>query len=328
MWRSAVCAVQGAGHRKKAVPCQDKTFEFERGGVHIVALADGAGSARLSHFGAERVVRTVSALLADRFETYQACADALSVKREIVGTLRAALEEEAADRRCAVSELASTLLAAAVSGDRFLLVHIGDGVIGYLDGDELKVASHPENGEFSNVTTFVTSESAIASMRVYKGALRDKSGFVLMSDGTEQSLYRKRTGTLADSVSRLMQRTCLLRRDAMERQLTEAFTSVITHRTADDCSIAILARPSAALLPVERMGFEERRSLYGIPAYDGRLRKRVSRYDAILGLLNEPRCVRQVAACIHLRPAGARARLEELRERGLVERTGNRYRKA
>lgn len=327
MWRMAACAVQGAGHRKKAVPCQDKTFELERGGVHIVALADGAGSARLSHFGAERVVRTVSALLADRFEAYQACTDALSVKREIVGTLRAALETEAADRQCAVSELASTLLAAAVSGDRFLLVHIGDGVIGYLDGDELKVASHPENGEFSNETTFVTSESAIAAMRVYKGALRDKSGFVLMSDGTEQSLYRKCTGTLADGVSRLMQRTCILRRDAMERQLTEAFTSVLTRRTADDCSIAILARPSA-LLPVERMSFDERRSLYGIPAYDSRLRKRVLRYDAIYGLLNEPRCVRQVAAHIHLRPACVRVRLEELRARGLVERTGNRYRKA
>ena len=65
------------------------------------------------------------------------------------------------------------------------------------------------------------------------------------------------------------------------------------------------------------------------PAASIRLSLRTtSRCDAILGLLNEPRCVRQVAARIHLRPACVRARLEELREHGLVERTGNRYRKA
>lgn len=50
--------------------------------------------------------------------------------------------------KCTISP--ALLLLAAVSEERFLLVHIGDGVIGYLDGDTLKVASVPDNGEFAN----------------------------------------------------------------------------------------------------------------------------------------------------------------------------------
>lgn len=60
MWRSVCCAAQGSGHRKSGVPCQDKTFRLDKNGVHIIVLSDGAGSARLSHFGAERVVRAAA----------------------------------------------------------------------------------------------------------------------------------------------------------------------------------------------------------------------------------------------------------------------------
>ena len=125
---------------------------------------------------------------------------AVRSKKELIEMLQTNLTEEANSRKCDVRDLSSTLLVAAVHENDFILAHIGDGVIGYLDGNELKVASMPDNGEFSNVTTFVTSSEALASMRVFKGKLNDKDAFVLMSDGTEQSLYHKPTKKLADVV--------------------------------------------------------------------------------------------------------------------------------
>ena len=169
MWRSVCCAMQGSGHKKSGVPCQDKTFRLNKNNVHVIALSDGAGSARLSHFGAERVVQTAAELAADRFAQYQECEDAEAVRQEILSVLRHELAEEAEKHSCEMHDLACTLLLAAVSGERFLLVHIGDGVIGYLDGDTLKVASVPDNGEFANETTFVTSDKAAETMAGLSG---------------------------------------------------------------------------------------------------------------------------------------------------------------
>ena len=219
MWRSVCCAMQGSGHKKSGVPCQDKTFRLNKNNVHVIALSDGAGSARLSHFGAERVVQTAAELAADRFAQYQECEDAEAVRQEMLSVLRYELAEEAKKHSCEMHDLACTLLLAAVSGERFLLVHIGDGVIGYLDGDTLKVASVPDNGEFANETTFVTSDKAAETMRLFKGELRDKAAFVLMSDGTEHSLYHKPSRALADILTDVIQRACLIRADVLQRQL-------------------------------------------------------------------------------------------------------------
>ena len=86
-------------------------------------------------------------------------------------------------------DLAATMLVVAENNDRFIIAHIGDDVIGYLDGDVLKTASAPSNGEHANETYFVTSRDAINTMKLFKGSIKNIAGFVIMSDGTEQSLY-------------------------------------------------------------------------------------------------------------------------------------------
>ncbi|MDR2522727.1 MAG: protein phosphatase 2C domain-containing protein [Synergistaceae bacterium] len=65
---------------------------------------------------------------------------------------------------------------------RGLIVHIGDGIIGYLDGAELKIASLPDNGEFSNVTTFVTSNEAAVSMRLFSGLILRQGSLYIKSN--------------------------------------------------------------------------------------------------------------------------------------------------
>ena len=130
--------------------------------------------------------------------------DGVQVKLDILQRLRDRLKEIAGRREWELKDLAATFLAVAVSGNRFVVVHVGDGVIGYMRNGELRVASTPDNSEFANETTFVTSEDAIARMRLYRGSLDGVSGFVLMSDGTASSLYNSCTKELAPVCAKLI----------------------------------------------------------------------------------------------------------------------------
>ena len=274
------------------------------------------------------MVRAAAELAADRFAQYQECEDAEAVRQEMLSVLRHELTEEAEKHRCNIHDLACTLLLAAVSENRFLLAHIGDGVIGYLDGDTLKVASVPDNGEFANETTFVTSDKAAETMRLFKGELRDKAAFVLMSDGTEHSLYHKPSRALADILTDVIQRACLIRADVLQRQLADTFASVVCPRTQDDCSIAILARPGKALRIVDQLSVEERRRLYHIQRARAHTARRIRRYDAMLVLLEQPHSLRQIAVKIHLNPRYTKQRLGQLEQLGLIEQTNGWYQKA
>lgn len=328
MWKSVCCEVQGTGHKKNCIPCQDKTFELVQNGVHVIALADGAGSASLSHFGAERVVRDASEYIAEHFRECLHRDDGRMVKQELLEMLQKGLSEEAKARKCSIHDLSSTLLLAAVNEDSFILAHIGDGVIGYLDKDKLKVASTPDNGEFSNVTTFVTSGEALTSMRLFKGELKNKDAFVLMSDGTEQSFYHKPSKTLAGVIVKLMHRTCLIGSEKMKAQLEDAFTSVISKNTQDDCSIAILARPSAILCPIDGLDFKERQELYEIAEPNRCVYRRVDRCDAILVISEAPCSLKQIAKRIRLKPKYTRKYVDRLISLGLLIKRGNLYQKA
>lgn len=328
MWQFARCEIQGTGHKKVQIPCQDKTFTLAKNGVYVIALADGAGSASLSHYGAERVVRDVSEYIVEHFFELLNCNDGRQVKKELIEMLRGSLAEEAISRKCNVLDLSSTLLVAAVYENDFILAHIGDGVIGYLDGNELKVASLPDNGEFSNVTTFVTSSEALASMRIFKGKLNNKDAFVLMSDGTEQSLYHKPTQELANVVKKLMHWTCLIDSEVMHTRLTNAFNSVISRNTQDDCSIAILARPSKVLCPVDALSFKERQDLYEIADSGHCIKRQVFRCDTILAFADKPRSLQQIARRIHLRSKYAKKRIEKLVSLGLLKKQKGRYQKS
>ena len=327
LWKSVCCAVQGRGHKKKDIPCQDMVMRREENGVHVIALADGAGSAKFSHYGAECVVNRMSAFVVDRFFDLIAEEDGRKVKKEILSVILRALENEAELHECKLNDLASTLLVAAVSDEKFFIVHLGDGVIGYLNDEGLKTASIPENGEFSNETVFVTSADAAKHMRIYKGLIKSISGFILMSDGTEQSLYNKRTKNLAVAVKRLMHRTCMVSNEILTPQLEDALKSVILENTQDDCSIAILARHSESLPPLNTLPFSERQNLYhvlGSPAFL-RIRKKVSRYDKICELLKNPLTLNQIARKLHLKPIYAKRKLQELIDVGIITRTGFGY---
>ena len=242
---------RGRGHLREGSHCQDRTRFLSWGGVQALCLADGAGSATHSQFGAQTLVEEGCKLLVGRFAEFTSRDDGAQVKLDIVQHLLNKLREIARRRECEIKDLSSTFLGVAVSEDRFIAIHVGDGVIGYVKDGELRVISAPDNDEFANQTTFVTSESATSSMRLLRGSLEGVSGFVLMSDGTAESLYDFRSKQLAPACSKMIALvsaapTRQVKNPEHKKQLRRLVDIKIRKATKDDCSVGILGRQLAS----------------------------------------------------------------------------------
>lgn len=241
---------RGHGHLRDGTPVQDRTNYLSRGGVQVLCLADGAGSATHSQFGAQAVVDEGCVVLVEQFAEYAASNDGIQVKVDLLGRLAAKVAAVAERHNVSPDDLASTFLCVAVSGDRFLGAHVGDGVVGYLKHGDLRVISGPDNAEFANQTTFVTSARALESMRLFRGSLDGVSGFILMSDGSGDSLYDPRTGELAGACSKLIDAVGTApgrqsKNSDYKKRLRRLVNVTLRNATKDDCSIGILGRQAA-----------------------------------------------------------------------------------
>lgn len=325
MWTSIACAVQGRSHIKGNIPCQDKTFFLEEGNFYAIALADGAGSATLSHHGAESVTKHICEDLRDNFDSYFDNNDGIAVKKSIVSGVLDNLDGLTQSLSCDVKDLASTLLFVAVKDNRFILAHIGDGVIGYLKHDELKIASAPENGEFVNTTVFTTSKSALTTMKLIKGSLDAIQGFVLMSDGAEASLYDKCERKLANVLKKIMDLSLIVNPLKVQEQLKHSFETVISKATSDDCSIAILVKDKADFDGYLNLSDEAKCSILKLDYADSSIKRKLKRYNTILEYLQESRTLAELAREIHLKEKFALKHIDKLRGLNLVESKNGKF---
>ena len=212
-----------------------------------MCLSDGAGSATHAEFGAQILVEEGCRLLADRFSEFIVSKDGVYVRNEIAMQLLARLEGDARRLNVELEDLAATFLAVGVSDEHFFIIHVGDGVIGLVRNGESTVASGPDNSEFANQTTFLTSKAAASSMRLLRGRTDGISGFILMSDGTAHSLYNTRTCELAPACLKLVDAlasapSAQTKNLEYKQQFRKFLSTKIRQATKDDCSIGILAR--------------------------------------------------------------------------------------
>lgn len=240
MWKTAGCAVTGASHQKRSLPCQDKIASLHNEQIDAIALADGAGSASLSHEGAEIVCREILEDLSGRFDLYFYSEDA--IRKYALGNLQQKLQDHAESRGCRTCDLYSTLLAAAVHDGRAIILHLGDGVIGEIRGGEVQVLSEPTNGEYLNETVFVSLPYADELLNVIRMEVEDTDGFVLMSDGSAESLYNRRENRLAPVLARLGKELSTEDADSFSEDLAYTASQVLCRQTSDDCSINFLIR--------------------------------------------------------------------------------------
>lgn len=327
MWHTIQCAVQGRGHIKEDIPCQDKTYTYSIENVTVIALADGAGTAILSHYGAERITKFICEYIASDFSNYFNERDGVAFKRKIVNDIEIELKNLSGELGCGIKDLASTLMAVAVHGDEYIMIHIGDGVIGYLKERQLLIATQPENGEFTNTTVFTTSKDAVQTMKILKGHLGLIEGFVLMSDGTETSLYSKKGKFLAPALKRIMQLSQIIEPECLERQLYDSFENVIKQATTDDCSIAIIMKENNNFRGYRKLSLCEKEELLGIRG-SGARSKKIKRFDILLEKMQSPCNIAVLGRTIHLKPKYTRKYLNHLLEKDIIVKQYGLYKTA
>ena len=239
-WFSSAAYAQGQGHARRGEPCQDRAVVAFENGVYTACLADGAGSRKQSQHGAQAIVHALRIYLSRNFDNLFS-EDASHRLSQMENIIARTLSKAARKRKCQERELASTLLAVAVKDDRYIMVHLGDGVIGAVVSGELRVMSFPENGEYANETVFTTSPHLGEHLRVETGNASDISGFILMSDGAADTLHVHDTDILAPATVKLML-YCAEHPDEIDEGLHDTLEEMLVPKTADDCSVALLAR--------------------------------------------------------------------------------------
>lgn len=235
----------GRSHLRDGVECQDHAAGRLYRDTACIALADGAGSRPYSALGAQTVVRETLRICITRFDVlFERAVHAPTLLREdMVGRLQKALARTARAKGCDTGALASTLIFVAQRGKRFVAGHIGDGLIVRMESSgKLAVLSQPDNGEFLNETFFVTDPAAVARLRLYHGDDAEAGGgFLCMSDGPAESLYRRSTQQVSTACEKLLRWNSLCTRQKMSTVLASNLADVMARNTNDDCSIALMS---------------------------------------------------------------------------------------
>lgn len=203
-WRIARASVIGTGHIRADMPCQDSNYVMQVRDSVIIAVSDGLGAAAHSDIASKFVCREVVTRIADvLLQTPTAQPFLVRIIQKILGSeepqpldmhqimldattaTRNALRDLAQHNQHEFREYGCTLLVAVLMPNAWHILHIGDGaVVGIESATTVKTLSAPDNGEYINVTTPLTSSEYLSHIRYSQGqdALY---GIALLSDGVQ-----------------------------------------------------------------------------------------------------------------------------------------------
>jgi len=252
-WCVAGASVIGSSHQKAGSECQD-TWAFSQtaplASIEVVTAAcvsDGAGSVEKALAGARLTSFVVSNWLCEHFPSILKLSQD-QIRQSCLARVRRLIRWAAKKAECLPNEYAATLVAVCVGADgAWLALHLGDGGIIGSFGSRILVVSQPEKGEFANESWFVTSSDALEHLRIYGSPfnpeLCNPTGFVIFSDGVENSLMDRRTGTVATAASIMLDWLREQHPDRVSRALEQNINTVFREQSFDDCSIVLMAKP-------------------------------------------------------------------------------------
>ena len=323
MWKIIGTAVQGRGHIKKDIPVQDKIFHL-KGDVNVIALADGAGSAKLSHYGAQCVVETICQTLHQQFDTIYTQEDITVAQQYIINTLLEELQKLADTHGEPIKEFASTLLCVAVKNEKGLIIHLGDGEIGAVRDGELLEISSASNGEFANATFFVTSSNSAYKMKLFKSSnILKFSSIFLMSDGAAESFYSKQYKRFSEVLKSIFHKATYLPESLMNDMLHDSFESYVKMKTTDDCAFIGMTLVDNSGHEFAKLPFEERKQLL-LPFTD-RKRFSIGKSERILENLHEPLTIHQLQRKLGVKQKYLQSSLAVLAEMQVIDRLNGKY---
>jgi serine/threonine protein phosphatase PrpC len=177
-WRVVAASVGGTSHLKNKQLCQDAHhWQILPDNVLVAAVADGAGSAVSGKVGAMVAVEAAIETLSVKQFTRLTLDDdefVRSLLNDAIVAAKIAVEDEAVACDKQPQDLATTLIITIATPELAAVVQIGDGMAVAKDRmGNLLALTMPDNGEYINATTFLTSPNALdtAQMRLWREAI-------------------------------------------------------------------------------------------------------------------------------------------------------------
>lgn len=180
--------------------CQDRhAWRLFGNDAVAIAVADGAGSAKLAAIGAsvasEAALRGVSEQYGRRAPLHQA-GDFLQLVRAGFEAAHCALTAEAAARQaCMISDLATTLIVVVATPEMAACGKVGDGAcVAARTGGGLELLTSLTSQEYLNETAFLTQPDALKAVRyrLWSGSL---ASLAVLTDGLEMIALKMPDGT-------------------------------------------------------------------------------------------------------------------------------------
>lgn len=229
--------------------CQDSVNIVKNNSLICACVSDGAGSAIFSEYGSKALTDTMSHYILTNFYALINLLenDELGFKEAIINESISTLSIVAEEKKCNISDLASTLILLASDGKKTFWFHIGDGVIIVCINDSYSVLSAPLNGEYANETYFVTSNNVINAAQTGLIELRkiDEVSFTLMTDGPEAIFYsRKKDAIISNSLLNYIFNYVKNQKDKehSKKMLQYVLKNRCRTFSSDDLSIAVIVR--------------------------------------------------------------------------------------
>lgn len=250
-WIVAAAAATGSAHLARAIDCEDRldvrVHRRRDGAARLAAfVSDGAGSAACAAQGADAAVAAAAEVIAAAPEA--PLDEALA--RASLAAARAALAALADRQQRRLRDFACTLVGVVADESGWLALQLGDGAAVLDDGEGLQLALPPMNGEFANMTRFVSDDDAQAQL-AWRSDDRTPGAVALFSDGLQRLLIDLATlRPHAPAFERLfgaMRRTDVgtqARHEALSRFLR---SEPVTARTDDDTALVLAVRCDRAM---------------------------------------------------------------------------------
>ena len=302
-------SVIGRGHIDKNGICEDSSVVELKQSVAIAVVSDGAGSAKKAKLGSTTVVETTKQFL-QKTDNWIAKSHEQIAKQLIQENVNA-LEQKAKKHNCTILDLACTLCFVAVFENKVLCGNLGDGVVGGFK-EKSFVLIKPLRGEFANTTVFIQGLHSAKYLCLLSENLSSLNGFILMSDGASDSLFDRRQNTLATAVNVIFQWYNEYSSDEIQQALDDSVMPMLTSKTRDDCSIAILHRVKVTQNQIQSLSVQKQKQILGVKNKIG-LKNRLN----VLKEWNENADIKKIAEKIGLTKRTVKTHLRELVKRGL-----------
>lgn len=249
IWNTAYAAVIGTSHINKGQPCQDSAGcrvlqSTECTEFLLMVVADGAGSASRSEFGAsltvERFLSHFGALC-----THDSAIE--KIDREYVinwlESLKSEIVEQASLESIHPREFSCTINGAIIGPEYGFFLQIGDGaiVVSEEETNEYGYIFWPQHGEFANQTHFLFQEN-ISETLEFVCIQKKFDRLALFSDGLERLILDFSSRSVhppsLDSIFKWLQK-CSENEAPSTALATYLNSDFINRRTDDDKSLVM-----------------------------------------------------------------------------------------